>query len=113
MKKRITIPYKVEPHNIVKFVENLLRSLDIRYTIDDTHPTGESFTINYEATVSADNPGIIGNVYDLDMGGGCPTRVRPIEFLDNDRVLCEYLMSWPDRVESVSLKFFRMNGINV
>lgn len=53
---------------------------------------------------------ILGQIYDLDLGGSGLIRVKPKEMLDDNRVLCEYLNSYTGRVEILSIDLFKING---
>jgi hypothetical protein len=52
----------------------------------------------------------LGEVYNLDLGGSAPISVKPIEVLDNSKILCEYLNSYEGRVEALDIELFKMNG---
>jgi len=50
---------------------------------------------------------IIGKTYNLDLSGSAPVSVRPIEFIGEDRVLCEYLNSYAGRKEILDVYLFK------
>lgn len=52
---------------------------------------------------------ILGRVYDLDLGSQAPISVRPTKFIDENRVLCEYLNSYAGRVEVLDVNIFPKN----
>ena len=53
---------------------------------------------------------VIGQIYNLDLGGSCPVRVKPIEFISETEVICEYLNSYAGRKEILPIELFPKNG---
>lgn len=56
---------------------------------------------------------IINEIYLLDLSGSIPVQVKVLDYFENNKIKCEYLNSYKNRIEYLDLELFKMNGYNL